>query len=331
MSNPTGSSIERASNCAASYALGQARSTGEDAIKGTSNHSDIEEEIVAGDPSKHVVVREALEGGLQVFVEEAYAIDVETEKVRRLGERLGRRYGKLGDNEIALTLDVRVVKANSSWIWDWKSRKRVASAAKNLQLTAAAVAVMKYEQLNQVYGGIGYLDNNEADTNCFDSFDVPVFFEDMRAMLKRIKAARELVASGGTPDVHSGPWCTYCPAIPYCPAHNRLAMMMIGELDFAEKRLAFWTPEQAGKAWELLGRIYALADKVEASIKLRARTEVIPLADGKKRLALVQSSRSNFNKEKAKEWIKEHGGDLKEFEGRTFYDQIREVNIKESA
>lgn len=327
MKNPSGSGIERAVNCAASYALNQAPDTGAAAIKGTANHSDVEGELVDGDISKYGVVRQAVEAAAELHVEEAYAIDVEAETVRYIGERLGRDYGPLGPSEIALTIDLRCIMRNgTTWVWDWKSRKRVTSAEKNLQLRAGCVAVMKAHGLTKVHGGLGYLSDDEIDIHSFDSFDAAVFFEDMRKMLNRIGAARALVATGGTPEVHSGPWCQYCPALAYCPAQTRLAKTMLGELMDVEKEVAFMTSEQAGKAWTLLKQIQGLADRVEASLKLRARQDVVPLPNGK-RLALVDCSRSSFDKKKALAWIKERGGDPAEFEGRTHYEQIKEINM----
>lgn len=326
MSDTTGSTIERDSNCAASRALNQARSTGDDAIKGNENHEGIEGDLIAGMESRHEVVRRAIDGALEIHVEEAYALDVEKETVRYIGSRLNRKYGPVGESEIVLTLDARVIKQMSCWVWDWKSRKRVAPATKNLQLRAACVAVMKSHGLSQVYGGIGYLDNDEADTHSFDAFDVPVFFQDMRAMLARIGAARAAVARGETPDVHAGSWCTYCPALPYCPAHTRLARTMMGELSDVEQKIAFMTADQAGKAWVLLKQIQNLADKVEASLRLRAKQDVVPLPNGK-RLALVDSSRESFNRKKAEAWIKEHGGNVDDFKGRTHFETVKEINM----
>lgn len=326
--NPSGSSLERGVQCPASFALSQARETGEAALRGTENHDGIEGDLVAGTNSKHKVVREAIEGATELRVEVAYAFDPYAETVRFLGSRLGRNYGALKETEIALTLDAIVIRPDDTCVWDWKSRKRVTPAAKNWQIRAGAVCVMKHLKLSEVGGAIGYLDNDESDAHRFDAFDIPVFFADMRLMLRRIGEARAVVAKGETPEVHAGGWCTYCPAVPYCPAHTRLARNMLGDLTDVEKQIAFMTAEQAGKAWVLLKQIQNLADKVEASLKLRAKQDLVPLPNGK-RLALVDSSRANFDKKKAIEWIKAHGGDPSEFEGRTYFETVREINMPE--
>ncbi len=327
MKNTTGSGIERGYHCAASCALGQAGMTGDAAIKGTENHEVIRQGLASGDldvlPER---LRKELDGAAAVDLEVAYAIDVEAETARLIGRDIGRDYGALGPSEIALTIDANVFRTNGVTVWDWKSRKRVTPAVRNWQIKAGCVAVMTHGGLSEIRGAIGYLDDGEADIATFDAFDIPVFFADMRAMLNRIGAARALVATGGTPDVHAGPWCDYCPAMAYCPAHTRLAKTMLGELTDVEKQIAFMTAEDAGRAWALLKQIQNLADKVDASLRMRAAQEVVPLPNGK-RLALIDKSRASFDKAKAVAWIKEHGGNPSDFEGRTYFSQIAEVKM----
>lgn len=328
MKNPSGSALERATNCPASFALPQAPATGEAAIKGTENHDAIENGISNGQLADlPEVVRTALEGATAVDVEVAFAIDAATGSVRLLGRRMGRNYGVLGESEIALTIDAIVTHPGGAvTVWDWKSRKRVTPAVRNLQVKAGAIAVMEHLSLPEVQAGLGYLDDGDTDLATFDRFDTALFLAEMRRMLARIETVRQVVESGQTPEVHAGPWCEYCPAVAYCPAQTRLARMMIGELSDVEKQIAFMTAEQAGKAWMLLRQIQSLAEKVETSLKLRAKQDVVPLPNGK-RLALVESSRSSFDKNKAIAWIREHGGDPAQFQGRTHFDTVREINL----
>lgn len=325
--NPSGSSVERGRECPASFALNQARTTGEPAIKGTENHDIIRDGLQRQDLSVLPEgLRAELDGAAAVDLEVAFAIDVENETARLIGRDIGRNYGELGPSEIALTVDAIVFRTEGVTVLDWKSRKRVTRALRNWQVKAGCVAVMKHGNLTEIRGGLGYLDDGEADIATFDAFDIPVFFAEMRTMLNRIGAARALVATGGIPDVHAGPWCEYCPAMAYCPAQTRLAKTMLGELTDVESQIAFMTPEEAGSAWVKVKQIQNLADRVEASIRLRAQQEVVPLPNGK-RLALIDKSRSSFDKAKAIAWIKEHGGSPEDFEGRTHFTQIAEVKM----
>lgn len=331
MKRPSGSSLERGSHCPASFVLLQAPETGEAAIKGTENHDIIEGGISLGKlEGLPEVVQMAMSGATSVDVEVAFALNVKTGAVRLIGRRIGRNYGDVSPDEIVLTVDAIITApgpdSNIVTVWDWKSRKRVTPAARNLQVRAGAIAVMNYFGLAEVRGALGYLDDGEADVATFDAFDAALFLSEIRTMLGRIEAAAELLASGGTPEVHAGPWCQYCPSVAYCPAQTRLARTMLGELTDVEKQIAFMTSEQTGRAWVLLRQIQNLAERVEASIKLRAKQDVVPLPNGK-RLALVDSSRASFDKKKALAWIEEHGGNPADFQGRTHFETVREINM----
>lgn len=333
MKNSSGSALERDWNCPGNRALPSVQQTTEASTVGNDNHEKIEVGLtIGGDLSAQpIVVQRAMKDATAVTVEAAYALNVVTEEVRLIGYRLGRNYGQLDDNEIVCTVDAVIDVESDGFtettVWDWKSRKRVTDAVRNLQLRCGCVAVLKHRGLSMVRGGIGYLDNGEEDTTIVDAFDVPMFFEDMRQMLNRIGAARLLATTGKVPDVHAGPWCEYCPAMPYCPAHNRLALQMMGELDFVEQRVAFMTAEDAGKAWTLVKRIQSLADRVEASIRLRAQSDVVPLPNGK-RLALVESSRKSFDKDAAIKRLTDHGLPADDLYKTTKFNTVKEIKFK---
>jgi hypothetical protein len=147
-------------------------------------------------------------------------------------------------------------------------------------------------------------------------------------MLGRIHAARALLKAGGTPTVHAGPWCEYCPAMAYCPAQTRLALQMMGELDFVQKQVAFMSAEQVGKAWVLLKRIQKLSESVEESLRLRAQQGVIPLPNGKRLTMAEQPGRMGFDKDKALGRIRELGGRTDDLmsRGKPFF-KIAEVKM----
>lgn len=329
--NPSGSSIERAMRCAASCALPRAGHTGEAAIKGNENHDNIEGGLaVGGDLSRQPeVVQRAMEGATAVDIEVAYAIDVEKETVRLIGRRLKRNYGPLSPSEIALTIDAKITRPGEVQVWDWKSRKRVTPAKHNWQVRAGCIAVMLDDKLTEVGGCIGYLDNGESDCTKVDAFDASAFFADCRSMLNRIGAARTLVATGGTPEVHAGPWCDYCPSLAYCPAQTRLALNMIGELEDIKGKVAFMTPEQVSKAWDIKKRLESMLETVDESLRLRISQGFIPRPSGK-RLALVDCHRFSDDTKRMKERLAELGEDLSRFKKRVDYTQVKEVNAKDT-
>lgn len=323
----SGSGLERATNCPPSEAIGKASYTGQEALTGTDNHEEIEEGIEAGNYADlPPVVGRVLFGASDVQTEVAYALDVEKETVRKLGRKLGRNYGPISATEIPLTVDVTGLRHGQPFVYDWKSRKRVTPAPKNLQIRAGAIAVMKDSGASTVLGALCYLDDGEVDEHPFDAFDAAMFFEDMRQLMNKIGAAKLLVSTGQMPAVSAGPWCEYCPAMAFCPAQTRQALAMLGELGDIEQQVAFMTEEQVGKAWEKKRQIEAILERVDASLRLRAQQGVIPLSNGK-RLALVDKTRRSFNKDRALSRIHELGGETSDLYKTVSFTQIAEVKM----
>jgi hypothetical protein len=321
----SGSTIERTMQCAASCALPRAGHQGEDATAGLANHSKIQE----GDRSKPVV--EAMfSDAEQVRQEVAYALNIETRTVRELGVNIGRNYGKLADSEIPLTVDFEAKKAGTWWVVDWKSRERVTIARDNWQIRAAATAVTGRHGADTIIGALAYLDDSELDAAPFDVFHILGFWSDLAHMVRRVREAQARLARGETLDVSSGAWCKYCPALPHCPAHTRLAKALLGELEGVDQQIATLTVEQCGRAWELLKRYEVIADRVKESIKARARQEFIPLADGKKRLALVEMpGRSSIDSDAVKARYADLGEPVPMKRGKS-YVMTKEVNTEKT-
>lgn len=325
MKNPSGSAIERVWHCPASHALPQGRETTAAAEQGTKNHDKIERGLSVGDLSVlPEPARELFRGVTAVDVEVAFALDVEHETVRMIGRRIGRAYGELAPTEIALTVDAIVDTPAGVVVVDWKSRKRVTKAEKNLQVRAGCIAVLTLRKLGEIGGALVYLDDGEIDAAGFDVFAAAAFWADMRTMLRRVKAAGDLLAAGVVPEVHAGSWCEYCPAISHCPSHTRLAKAMLGELSDVETQIAELSAEACGRAWETLKRIQALAERVEDSIKKRAASEPIPLPSGK-RLTLVEcKGRKSLDQDAVKARFAELGEELPMKRGKDFV-QMKEV------
>lgn len=315
---PTGSAVERAMACVGSCVLHRAGHTGDAAVFGSAQHKEIED----GDTSRPVV-RRVLEGATNVRHEVSYALDVERRSVREIGVGLGRGYGELSDTEIALTIDVECWKDGVLWVGDWKSRSRVSAVADNWQIRCAVIAVMTRHSADTAVGFLAYLDDSELEPETFDAFHVTAWWEELRGMLARIRRAADVIAAGQVPEVNAGSWCTYCPALPYCPAHTRLALSMLGELEQVDQAIGELTADQCGRAWELLKRFDTIADRVRDTIKARAKRETVPLSNGR-RLAMVECSRKSFDTTKAKELL----GDAAPYK-TTHYMQVKETKVSD--
>lgn len=322
---PTGSGIERGMACAGSCVLARAGHTGDGATYGSEQHKAIED----GDLSR-AVVRRILEGATDVRHEVAYALDVDARTVRELGVSIGRNYGKLRTSEIALTIDLECRRDGAWYVGDWKSRSRVAAVANNWQIRAAVTAVMGRHGADAVTGFLGYLDDSELEAETFDPFHVAGWWEELRNMKDRIEAAARVVAAGGTPDVNAGTWCQYCPALPYCPAHTRLALSMLGELEGVDAAIGALTVEQCGRAWELLKRYDVIADRVRDTIRARARREMVPLSNGR-RLALVEcKGRMGLDQDAVRERFQALGEPVPMRRSKD-YVQVKEVKVAPAA
>ncbi len=320
---PTGSGVERGMACPASCSLARAGHTGDGATFGTGQHKEIED----GDTSRPVV-RQVLENATEVRHEVAYALNVERRIVREIGVGIGRAYGPLDDAEIAMTVDIEALRPDGWWVGDWKSRSRVAAVESNWQIRCGVIAVMARHSADSVTGFLGYLDDSELEPKVFDAFHVAGWWEELRAMKGRIDAAASLVEAGGVPEVNAGTWCQYCPSLPYCPAHTRLALSMLGELEAVDKALAPLSAEQCGRAWELLKRYKTVADRVEKTIKARASRELVPLSNGR-RLALVEcKGRMSVDSEAVAAAFSELGREVPKKRGAP-YVQVKEVKIGE--
>lgn len=310
--------------CPASCVLSRAGHTGEGAIYGAGQHKEIEE----GDMTRPVV-RQVLEGAVDVRHEVSYALDVERRTVREIGVGLGRSYGVLAESEIALTIDVECRRLDGFWVGDWKSRSRVSAVADNWQIRCAVIAVMARHGVDVVTGFLGYLDDSELETDVFDAFHVAAWWDELRSMRLRILEADRLVnVSGVVPDVNAGRWCQYCPALPHCPAHTRLALSMLGELDSVNAAIGELTAEQCGRAWELLKKYDTIAERVKESVRERARRELVPLSNGR-RLALVEcKGRLGLDTAAVEATFRELGRDVPKKRGKD-YVQVKEVRVDE--
>lgn len=321
---PTGSAVERAMQCPASCVLSRAGHTGEAAVHGTAQHKSIED----GDLSRDVV-RQLLLGADDVRHEVSYALDVERRSVRELGIGLGRAYGALSETEIALTIDVEFWRDGRLWVGDWKSRSRVMSVAENWQVRCAVAAAMTRHAVDGAEGFLAYLDDGEVEVATFDAFDVSAWWQELGAMVVRIRAAADSVSRGTTPDVQAGSWCTYCPALPYCPAHTRLAKSFLGELESIDSALDALTIEQCGRAWELLKRYEVIAERVKDTIRERARREPVPLSN-RRHLALIDcKGRKSVDLSAVRARYAELGEPVPMKRGKR-YAQVKETKLTES-
>lgn len=312
----SGSALERVEACPVSGgALPSSGRTTEASLHGTENHAKVERGLVDG-VAHRPVVAEVLAGSSAYDAEVAFALDVEEGTARVLGVGLGRNYAGLRPGEIPLTTDLIV--RDRQEVWDWKSRKRVTTPGDNLQLLAAGLACHLAFGWEEVKVGIGYLDNGHTEVATLGALELVAAQRRIQTLVRRAREATPETAP------HTGPWCEYCPSMSWCPAQSRLALAVIGELDGMSAAMAEWTPDQAGRAWEKLEQIEAIAERVRDALKMRARKESLPLSGGK-RLVLVECERRGTDNAAMAARLSELGEDMSKYQKVVRYDQIRKV------
>lgn len=302
------SGLERVEHCPASVVLPQMPHTGDDALQGTHNH--VEAETTTPEKLRHLV-----EGLTDIERETSYVLDTASRTVTKTGTN--RNYGERGPDTIGVTLDVAGRFDRDTWrVIDWKSRKRVTHARENVQLITQALAIFVEHKATFVEVCIGYLDNGEVDTHTWSIYDIPAMWVKLRRIVERAKAAT-------VEQVHSGPWCDYCPALVSCPRQRALAVSfgMPEDLDAMP-------PEKVGELYAIIGPLEKRIDQAKKLINNYARRRPVPLPDGKE-LALVECTRQNIDGKAAIARLEEHGiftGDLR---GTTTFTQLRVRNRKE--
>lgn len=312
MKYPTGSSLERAAQCPGSFHLPQVGRTTEAALKGTENHSAAEKAVDQGTwDNLPPIARALMEGhvllGHVARSEVTYAIDPKLGTVRELGAKLNRNYGDKREGEIVLTLDL----VCGPLVLDWKSRTRVTKAKENWQIRAGIYAVAVLGGFSEMKGGLVYLSDGWADMASFDSFDLDAIADELKALLLDLEK--------GEGKLHEGDWCLYCPAFTSCPAKTSLVKALgNGEIpeivdgDFAS-------------AWHKVKRAKEALERVEDAIKDRVKNQGDLVISDKKRLSVVNESRTSLDTKRAKEALTAAG--LPVPERTTSFQKVMEKNL----
>lgn len=280
---PTPSALERAVNCVVSEALPHVQTTTEGATFGQHLHRFLQDVPELG---MEVALERASEEHREAFAkvdlsrlpasapetyrpEMAFAYDLDTHVARVLATVKDRQYSGLAETEIAGTVDTHAVLDDSVVVYDYKSNWAPAAApADNWQLKAYALMVARATGRRRARIGIirvpehgdPFFRVDELDEAALDAFEVELCGVLERVLITRAEA--ELLGPERLLATHEGPWCRYCPALPYCPSKT-------GQL-----RAVLATPEEAER-----GLLEALDDKkvalawsrVEAARKLLDR------------------------------------------------------------
>lgn len=266
LSLPTASRLDDALCCPASCVLPhEITPSGEPAIRGNIAHKFLED---IGDGKKHVEAfwdvpeeyREwiaaidtvSLFAGLQRrAVEVPYAIDVTTEKVRRLRRSGHRSYAGRKDTEFVGTVDVVAIRNGRPVVRDYKTGSNLGDPSTKMQLKFAALAVHLETGLEDVDAEFVYVREDGSYTVESTTFGVIDHTDTMMALgmlRERIVEAYDDVSAGRLPTVNSGSHCRFCPAYMSCPAKIGMLNQAMGldDMDVVDVA-AVWRAYEAAK------------------------------------------------------------------------------------
>lgn len=347
----TASGLERALACPASVVLPQVNTTTRYSTSGNVKHAFVRrvlrgltvQQALVGVPEEQRATCEAIyfrrvAGDLtEIQSEQAWALDVETNEVRFLGENIGRAYPELGPNEVCGTEDLAGLRIDSAYVTaDIKSGyKPVTACEDNAQVKFfARVHMLRHPELDVVEGRILTIRADGTvgiDAHDFTRFDLDCFGDELSEMRDRIAAARAEYESTGRAKVSRGSWCDYCPAKSACPAFVGLARAMASEgtssLELVLSKIAALTPTEQGEVWERARGFADVAEQIIDALKSIAKQDPIPLADGKQ-LRETTYEKESFHAESAIALLRQLGATQEQIAAlyrRTVVSQVREL------
>jgi hypothetical protein len=163
--------------------------------------------------------------------EVAYALDLESEMVRELGQYLGRAYPTTSPLEAKGTLDWTGQKADGLWkVKDVKTGLYVGPPGDDWQLRFFSACIMYTYVVSRVEGEICYVKDDgsvECDSHVFTAKEMLSVVPDLTMIRRSLIDAHAAFAANGRVEVSPGDHCRYCPSFDVCPAQHSLASSLI--------------------------------------------------------------------------------------------------------
>lgn len=344
--NVTASGITRWLACPPSSFLSTVNSSNEYSDRGNAVHGFLEaiglgksvDEAIKNVGAEHVALCRSIDveslflGVVDPRPEVAYAIDLETRKVRLIGQSIGRAYGDKGKYELVGSCDL-MAKTPAGMILcrDWKTGSH-SGPKSHQQMFFCAVAILEGADsvLSQVVAiepegpRMGTWELLEAEVG---PFDVEAYLEEMWAAAKRAEQEEKAYRETGVVRVNVGDHCSWCGcrSAGSCPAYAGLAKTMVADLTTLADRIANLTPEQAGAAWLKYKEAESLIEVIGKSLKGYVGDGAIPLPDGRT-VSATQQSKTSMSKEALLELAIKLGAsaeDLDRCNRRTSYNVYR--------
>ena len=251
----------------------------------------------------------------EVRSEVAYALNVRTDEVRKVGQNIDRAYPDLGADWIYGTLDLEGKRIDDVWVVpDVKTGfLKVEEPDENFQLGFGGRVLSLLHGTDEIDARILNIRTDGSvytQPGHYDRLELDEWGDRFIEVVDGVAAARlgsEPPNNSEPPKVSEGSWCRYCPALNSCPAKTTMARAMLPTLTELEGKLAAMTLEQRGRAYEIAhDQIKPSLDRVLEYIKTSAVTENVPLSNGMV-LAPTYQNRENFVQERALDLLRKLG------------------------
>jgi hypothetical protein len=220
-------------------------------------------------------------GGSGWKSEIAYAYNPKTDTARCLGNVGGRNYGKLGDDEIAGSIDALYVAGDKAAIVDWKTGWDIAGmtadAKDNKQLRGYALAVSRHHKVESVDVYIVRIteDGVKTSTYSLDAFDLADAANDLKNLSDAVPSSLP----------KAGTHCRRCRAVSVCPATAKSTDELAPRetaIDAPPPIKLVITSDNAALLYARLVAVRAACDSIDAALKSFAEAnDGIRLDNGK--------------------------------------------------
>ncbi len=326
------SNIGRLIGCPTSFALPQARETGDHAERGNILHEfartvkknpearaqallDIADEKIRK-TAEGMDIELALDGITVTGLERAYVLNVKDRTVRVVGDNIGRKYNEvliangqapLGKYDVPCTMDVvGFVGDNVPCEVDYKSGRSVGPVKDHFQTRVCATVLLILHDAPTAIGRIGYIWETgeiKPDGEEFSSLDVDDFCDEIVEAIHKVDKAKEILAQRFMPNVTaSDDNCKYCPAMTSCPHHMNFVRSLLGQIMNIEQG-----PELNALSLDQLGKAYAFAkdaskylERIEKAGKLVGQDQPLPVDDKYEYRYRYDAGKSFFDAAKAR-------------------------------
>lgn len=246
--------------------------------------------------------------------EVSFALHLAKGTCREVGRGLTREEAraKAQPGEMIGTADLVGLTERSVVLFDWKSgRGHVDRADVNWQTRDYSLMAARAYKRDHVIGAIvRVLDDGAVWYDYFemDALDLDAHEAELRALMEQRERLMALPRDAKRPDLHEGPHCRYCPALPHCPAKMTLLTTTFAQGEPLAVAVSGLTAPRAGAAWTKIEQAKKLLERLEAILKDYGRQNPFPTTEGYE-VSEVTENKETIVADRARPALERHFGE----------------------